>query len=218
MGHDDKRMTHGPGRTADLARTYRDYAEALYHALADDPFYKTMERKVADPARAKDAMLCYYDYSICEAARFGKIVEPGGGPHGVSIWSLPLAEAEAREKKLQKKRLIQREMGESCLAAYEGINAFMSRVAEPLTSDRDWYLSILGILPEHQGKGLGGDLIRPVLNLADAAGIATFLETFTPRNMSFYQRLGYTVAGSFHEPLTESRYWLLRRPPRPAEP
>lgn len=198
---------------ANHARKYRGYSEGLYPALADDPFYMTMEKRVSDPAKSKEAMLRYYDYSIYEADQFGKIVEPGDDPFGVSVWSVPLSEQEMKDKARQKKQLIQQEMGDSCLAAYEEINAFMSNAAQPLTADEDWYLSILGILPECQGKGLGGDLIRPILEMADSAGVSTFLETFTPRNMSFYERLGYTTAGSFLEPVTESKYWLMRRTP-----
>jgi len=198
---------------ANHARKYRAYSEGLYPALAGDPFYMTLEKRVSDPAKSKEAMLRYYDYSIYEADQFGKIVEPGDDPFGVSVWSVPLSEQEMKDKARQKKQLIQQEMGDSCLAAYEEINAFMSNAAQPLTADEDWYLSILGILPEYQGKGLGGDLIRPILEMADSAGVSTFLETFTPRNMSFYERLGYTTAGSFLEPVTESKYWLMRRTP-----
>ena len=76
-----------------------------------------------------------------------------------------------------------------------------------------WYLSIVGVLPDYQGRGLGGELIRPVLAQTDAIGVATYLETFTPRNMSFYERLGYREAGSFEEPTIGDRYWLMLRPP-----
>ena len=191
---------------------YRKFSEALYHALADDPFYATMEKRTADSSKSKDAMLCYYDYSIYEAARYGHVFQPQDKPFGISVWSIPLSEQAGAQKSEDKRSIILAQMGISCLQAYEEINAFMSAAAKPLISEKDWYLSIVGILPEHQGKGLGGNLIKPILKKADVAGVSTFLETFTPRNMPFYERLGYETVGSFSEPpVTRSDYWLMRR-------
>ncbi len=195
------------------SRMYRKFSEALYSALADDPFYSTMEKRVGDLSKSKEAMLCYYDYSIYEAACYGHVFQPEVETYGISVWSTPLNAQEAAQKSEDKKSMILSQMGKSCLQAYEEINAFMSGAAEPLISDRDWYLSIVGILPEYQGKGLGGNLIQPILKKADAVGISTFLETFTPRNMPFYERLGYETLGVFLEPVTRSNYWLMRREP-----
>ena len=179
------------------ARIFRDYATALYASLADDPFYRALEDSVADRSRSKQAMLAYYDYSILEAAQYGHVVQPEPDRFGISVWAVPLASATAAHKAAAKKTALGAVMGEASLQLYTDISASMSRTTGPLVSDRDWYLSILGVLPEYQGKGLGKDLIRPILDKADSAGAATYLETFTPRNMSFYRRLGYQAAGSF---------------------
>ena len=66
-------------------------------------------------------------------------------------------------------------------------------------------------LPLFQNQGLSHSLISPILEQADRAGVTTFLETFTPRNESFYQRLGYRVAGKFFEPTIAANYSLMVR-------
>jgi GNAT superfamily N-acetyltransferase len=195
-------------------QTYRRYSQALYEALREDPFYAALESRAPDPATSRDAMLAYYDYSILEAETYGRLVLPHGGTFGVSVWSVPLDTALARQKSRHKHEVIGREMGEACLRAYAGMCDFMAGAAEPLVSEKDWYLSIIGLLPEFQGQGRGADLIRPVLEDADRVGIATYLETFTPENMSFYARLGYEASGCFREPMTGSDYWVMRRRPR----
>jgi predicted acetyltransferase len=91
---------------------------------------------------------------------------------------------------------------------------FMSAQLEGLIANESWYLSIVGIKPEFQGKGLGAQLINEVLKETDKLGLPTYLETFTPRNISFYHRLGYQTAASFLEPLTNATYWVLLREPR----
>ena len=197
---------------------HADLAQALFDALIDDPFYKTLRSSVADTQRSTDAMLAYLDYSMTEAQQWGELLIPDDHRYGVSVWSRPLDAASQQERSAQKQAFITGELGVPSLKVYKEITSFMSEPSARETDESDWYLSILGVLPEHQGQGLGPGLIRPVLDKTDRLGVATFLETFTPRNMSFYKRLGYDEQASFVEPFTRSRYWLMRRLPPEAKP
>lgn len=58
-----------------------------------------------------------------------------------------------------------------------------------------WYLNVVSTLPSHQGRGLGGAVITPVLVEADAAGVPCYLESTNPRNRSLYRRLGFEDLG-----------------------
>ena len=87
----------------------------------------------------------------------------------------------------------------------------MSEKAIPLIDERSWYLSIIGILPEFQGQGLGVGLVKHILERTDRLGIPTYLETFTSRNITFYKRLGYDAVKCFHEPTVDAEYWLMIR-------
>ena len=198
---------------ADLSGDDSAYAMALYAALKDDPFYVALEAAVADRSNSTDAMLAYYAYSILEAERYGLVLRPDGEPVGLSLWSLPLDEAEMADRKLQKSAAISTNMGTRCLEVYEAITGFMSAATGPLVSHQNWYLSIVGISPGWQGRGLGEQLVRPALKRADEAGAASYLETFNEKNMSFYRRFGFDTAGSFVEPVTGARYWVMTRPP-----
>lgn len=198
---------------AEAKHKYRRYSEAFYVALTNDPFYIAMEKSVERSLDPKEAMLCYYDYSILEAEKFGHLWLPEEPPYGGAVWSVPLNSDEASKKSEAKKTFILTSMGQLSLQTYEEIVGFMSKASEGVLADSDWYLSILGVLPEFQGKGLGSGLVRPILQKADEAGCATYLETFTPRNMSFYKRLGYEAIASFPEPLTKRDCWIMRREP-----
>lgn len=189
---------------------YPDLAEALYNALKEDAFYIAMESS-AD-GNGKEAMLRYMDFSMIEAADFGRLYIPQSHRCGVSIWSKPLSAEHEAERSERKKSFIKEHMGQGSLDTYKSIVGFMSAKADGIVTDKYWYLSILGVLPEYQGQGLGVGLVEGVLEETDRAGVPTYLETFTPRNMSFYKRLGYVESASFTEPLTGKEYFIMTRP------
>ena len=196
---------------------YRRYAEALYDALKDNPFYITMEESI-DNGSTKEAMIRYLDYSIIEGGQYGEIFIPENHDWGVSVWSKPLDQKIEEEKNEQKNIFLKDYMGKKSLENYISIDNFMSAKAVSLINEKAWYLSIIGIMPEFQGQGLGVGLVESILNKTDQLNIPTYLETFTPRNITFYNRLGYNVVACFHEPITDSKYWLLIRDIRNAPP
>jgi GNAT superfamily N-acetyltransferase len=195
----------------DYQFVYREYAQALYDALVEDAFYITMEQQLGPQDEAREAMLRYLDYSMVEARDYGTLYFPESHRHGVAVWSQPLAAEREVQKKYAKLDFLRHQIGAESAARYEGIADFMSIQSDVIVDTSAWYLSIVGILPAWQNRGLGQSLITPMLEEADQAGVPTFLETFTPRNEPFYQRLGYRVAGSFYEPTIGANYSLMLR-------
>lgn len=59
------------------------------------------------------------------------------------------------------------------------------------------YLFTVGVLPDYQGQGLGGRIIRETLAIADAMGVPSYLENSNPRNTGLYQRLGFQPQTTF---------------------
>lgn len=57
-------------------------------------------------------------------------------------------------------------------------------------NEAHWYVALVGVGPEHKGKGYGGELMRRVGDLADEAGVLCYLECGTP-NKPFYEKMGY---------------------------
>ncbi|WP_444995868.1 GNAT family N-acetyltransferase [Aliikangiella sp. IMCC44359] len=195
---------------------YPELAEALYLALLDDAFYQTMEASVdGDDNVKKQAMLAYMDCSIIESQNFGECFIPEKQHYGVSVWAKPISQDQTNEKNKMKETFIRQYMGDNSYSVYQDICQAMQKNSHSLVLDSDWYLSIIGILPEFQGQGLGPGLVQSILNKTDKLNIGTFLETFTKRNMTFYFRLGYEVLGEFMEPNTNATYWLMRRQPKP---
>jgi ribosomal protein S18 acetylase RimI-like enzyme len=58
-----------------------------------------------------------------------------------------------------------------------------------------WYLPWFAVDTTLQGKGLGGQLMEPCLQIIDGTHLPAYLETPNPRTISFYQRHGFEVTG-----------------------
>ena len=190
---------------------YREYAEALYSALKDDAFYVTIQRSVAGSVEGREAVLKYLDFSICEGAKYGELYCPRDTKYGLSIWSKPLESEFESCKKKEKSEFLRKHISIRYEQKYRQITQFMSRQANLVVNTDAWYLSIVGVLPRFQNRGLGVELIERVIEKADSSGVSTYLETFTPRNEKFYARLGYRVIGSYLEPTIGAPYSLMVR-------
>ncbi len=81
------------------------------------------------------------------------------------------------------------------------------------SASEHWYLHYLGVEPRRQGRGLGGDLLRPVLDLCDREGIPSYLESSTERNRVLYERNGYSLTGSFPMPAAGPKLHEMWRDP-----
>jgi len=71
-----------------------------------------------------------------------------------------------------------------------------------------YHLWFLGVLPDHQGKGYGSQLLDELL--ADAHGMnrPIYLETSTQRNIPWYEKQGFSIYGQI--PLSYDLFLLKR--------
>lgn len=198
--------------------TYLNYsaALALYRALiTEDPFYITLEKCISpDPSTAREGMLRYMDYALREARDHGDLRLTPDGESGAAVWSIPLVPDRAAALSFNKKEFIAGHLGQEALACYTDIVTFMENQTRGLIPPGTWYLSILGVDPEFQGKGLGKALVAPVLETTDALSMPSYIESFTPSNFGFYERLGFETILQVSEPRTGSDYAVMARAPR----
>jgi len=75
-----------------------------------------------------------------------------------------------------------------------------------------WYLAVLGVDANRQGKGLGSLLMKHALARIDAEGATAYLESSNPRNVPFYERHGFEVIGRIQSGASPAVTPMLRRP------
>jgi GNAT superfamily N-acetyltransferase len=59
--------------------------------------------------------------------------------------------------------------------------------------EEHWYLPVIAVLPEWQGRGFGAALLRPALERCDREHLPAYLEATSPRNRALYERHGFEV-------------------------
>jgi len=101
-------------------------------------------------------------------------------------------------------------LGDAAIARYQ---AFMA-AAEPLEPDEPhYYLGMLGVVRDAQGRGYARRLLEAVHAMSRAApesrGVS--LTTETPKNLSFYEHFGYRILGRGETPDGGLVTWTLYR-------
>jgi len=136
---------------------------------------------------------------------------------GASLWKGPDLRAMSEEQ-LAACGLdrIPEWLASDALARFE---RFFEAIDASLEADEPgprWYLGVLGVAPEWQGRGLGSRLAAPGLERADREGLPVTLETSESKNLPLYRRLGFEVLRELGPEATGGpTVWTMRRPPHP---
>lgn len=77
-----------------------------------------------------------------------------------------------------------------------------------------WYLPMIGVETQQQGKGIGASLMQHSLANCDADGLPAYLESSNPRNIPLYERFGFEVIGTIQVGASPPMYPMLRKPQR----
>ena len=75
-----------------------------------------------------------------------------------------------------------------------------------------WYLPLLGVRPESQGRGLSRAVLQPIFEAADRDRVPVYLETMTEVNVTIYRRLGFELKGFTELPEGLPNWEMVREP------
>lgn len=91
----------------------------------------------------------------------------------------------------------------------------MQQMASHHPKEPHWYLPLIGIDPAHQGKGLGGALLKHATDICDRDGVPAYLESSNLANVPLYERHGFEATGRIQVGGSPVFTPMLRRPRRP---
>lgn len=110
------------------------------------------------------------------------------GARAAALWLPPGVEPDDAEMGAVMEGTLRPDIAEDIAAVLKGMAEYHPR--EP-----HWYLPLIAADPNWIGQGLGALLLKHALRRSDEQGVAAYLESSNPRNISLYQRHGFQIIG-----------------------
>jgi GNAT superfamily N-acetyltransferase len=196
-----------PGTRADR----RAVGAVLGDAFQVEPVYAWLFPDPAQRRRRLGRLLrtvverMHRDFGVVQVA---ELPERPGEVVGVALWDAPGAVGAGTSPALGALPGLLRATGRRMPE--------LARLGAPFEAARPrephWYLSHLGIAPAHQGRGVGGALLRAMPPVHD--GRPAYLEC-RPALVPFYARYGFAVSGQVvvDPTLSATTMWRSAAPP-----
>ena len=123
----------------------------------------------------------------------GRAFEHGGaditeGARAAALWLPPGVEPDDAEMGAVMEGTLRPDIAED-------IGVVLKGMAEHHPHEPHWYLPLIAADPNWIGQGLGAWLMKHALRRCDEQGIAAYLESSNPRNISLYERHGFKIIG-----------------------
>jgi GNAT superfamily N-acetyltransferase len=182
-------------------------ADALARAFHDDPGFSHV---LPDPGDRTGRLRLFFETELRGIGIPAGLAWTTDDVVGGAVWMPPDAWRVPVTATLRELRPVARAFGRRLPLA------FWSRLrmeARHPKRPQHWYLAVMGVVPERQGRGLGGELLRPALESLDADGIPAYLESSSPRSRALYQRNGFEVNAEINLPAGGPPLWLMWRDP-----
>jgi GNAT superfamily N-acetyltransferase len=133
---------------------------------------------------------------------------------GVAAWMVPGQEATFEQAKQSGFTQLPDLMGRDAFERFGRVLDYLSNAHRDGIPDNYWYLTIIGVLPEAQGRGSARALLMPIVARAEAARLPIFLDTAQPKVKPFYEKLGFRPMTETTDPDSGLVFWTYRRDPR----
>lgn len=186
--------------------------DVLSRAFAEDPiftFYLYGRR------RRKLAYRPFFSDWVRSNLRFGQahVAVTNQRVVAISVWRPPGAGKPTPKERLQSfaaALAVRILFPKTARDLFRGLHAMHAlHPKEPY-----WYLCLVAVDPGLQGRGIGTRLLEPVLDLADRSSTLCSVETPFPRDIVFYQRLGFEIASEEHPFIGAPPVWIMTREPK----
>jgi ribosomal protein S18 acetylase RimI-like enzyme len=187
-------------------------AEVLTRAFFDDPLINYF---YPDAAERQQRMPYAHRFILNHGIRYGEAYVASARLEGIAVW-LP---SEGIDMTLRRAiragslPLVFR-MGREASNRMRYFGEHMESLHKKLVPRRHWYLQVIGVAPESQGRGYGGRLMKPMLARADREGLPCYLETQNENNVALYRHHGFEVIKELVVPGTAFNNWIMLREPR----
>lgn len=162
-------------------------ARILAESFIDDPSFKFTYGENVNKIQALDA---FFKLLVEDVMQRGEIVV-APEDQGVCIWypeSVEIFNKQFEQILVDVASTVYHFAGEESGKRFEHL---IHKMGEKEPEKTHCEVFFIGLKPEARGKGIGKNLIKPVLNYADTKQVGCYLVSSSSRNISFYERHGF---------------------------
>ncbi|MFM7063321.1 MAG: GNAT family N-acetyltransferase [Actinomycetes bacterium] len=163
---------------------WRAVGEVLARSFWDDPCWAWV---CADPVRMRRHLGLALGRAVRPKIDHGWVWTVDGVP-GAAVWAAPGRWRQPVREGLPSLPAFARAVGLRHVP--RGLRAVQA-MEHGHPREEHWYLEILGVHPDQQGRGLGSALMQPVLDQCRTEGLPAYLESSTDRSALLYRRHGF---------------------------
>ncbi|MFX1417580.1 MAG: GNAT family N-acetyltransferase [Promethearchaeota archaeon] len=187
-------------------------AKVLTRAFENDPLFNAY---FPDLTIRVEQIYHLMKYCIRYCRRFGEVYTTSRKLEGIAIWQFvdPVEEQKDKPRNLFAKWLsfrLEVALGRAVEKVYS-IYGYMISIQYELVPLPHWYLMMIGIDPDFQGKGYASKLIKPMLSRIDKEQLQCYLDTNIEKNEPLYQYFGFKTLKKYQIPRTNVINWSMVR-------
>jgi ribosomal protein S18 acetylase RimI-like enzyme len=182
----------------------------LSQAFQNDPVFNAIFEGAAPEQR-----VAFFTAPVVYCLKYGQVIAPSPKMEGVAAW-VPGKYADMNFFRMMFSGAIWAgvKMG---LDITQKLKIVFGQVEQDrkmhMQGQNYLYLQIIGVAPQHQGLGLGGNLLATLFADSNQSGLPIYLETETEDNVQLYQHLGFSVLKKVTLPLINLPVWEMTKQP-----
>lgn len=182
----------------------------LSKAFRHDPVFSYF---IPDTNQRLKTLNHYFQHVIKCGLRYGEVYS-SPNLECISVWFPPKNSFHTRMKAIKSGALaLPLRVKWKYLTLQNKIHNFSNNIHKKLVPYPHWYLSLIGVNPEDQGKGFGQQLLSTTINRIDLENKPIYLETNTEKNVKMYKHFGFHILQKAIIPATKIFHWSLLRNP-----
>lgn len=179
----------------------------LTRAFADEPMFTWV---IPDPQHRARSLRVMNRGPLLYGLRYGHAMQLHHGK-AVAAWLPPHCALTALRTISCGILGVPFSVGLHAFRRFRHANEVLARIHRKHVPEPHWYLMVVGVDPEFQGRGIGTALVNEGLARADRDNVPCYLETAEERNLAFYERFGFTVVETAALGPGGPRGWGMRR-------
>lgn len=186
-----------------------DGANLISKAFLDDP---KIIYFLPNEGNRRGILHHLWTFILKDGLRNGKVFAPTSKLEGIAIWYPPNKVHIGVWRGLRNGVLkVVKKFGKTTIRKMNQINKISKQIHNKHISEPHWYLALIAVKSEYQGRGYASQLLIPMIKRIQNQGLSIYLETNSLKNVSLYEHFNFKVVEELKIQNTTIPHWSMIR-------